>query len=341
MTFQKSPKTVKYLAGGGFRRLLWNEWTRLLLASMLTAFIVNPRSSVLNINTCNRVQIPLKDALVEDPLREQSKFTTASWDLMCDFMSNHSFQGYHEFIKQPSQCSKYSYDAILVSPGGVGSSTLFPNLTEVIGMKVNHPKDFDMLKHRLYPIEMDRLYKRMTRQKVNEGHCATKMFIYTYDQAAAAVFSLYRRNFHNSHNLKLHVTPFSDLCFPQTVKDYVASEIDFLNLEGHFMSWITGGLCWSDVPIVFLRSSYRLHLDSFEAVTKALHALHGIKGDFDLKYLQPDLKELRVMESHYAQEERRRDDFLKLQQFYSDFQNKLDSLGYLSIFFKGKHLRVV
>lgn len=265
-------------------------------------------------------------------------FNSMSLSLVCNFVTNYKL--YQPRIRPASKCDNYSYDAILVSHGGVGSSSLFHNLINDVGMKsINDANDMDGIKHAIFPIEMQKINRLMQKQKTKT--CATKMIIYTYNEAASAVFSLYRRKYHLHHNMKLHVNPFPRKCFPNNITEYVRAGIDFLGLEDHLNSYLMGGLCWSDVPLILLRSNYRNNLEASKAVARILKTMNECQGEIDIGSLKPDIKELQIMESHYANEEQTREDFKTLKKFYAEFQEKVDNLGYMSIFFRRKHLRLV
>lgn len=328
----------------GICRVIWNEWTRLVLVVFCTVYFLCSWSPTLSRCGYPRLEFAVTEAenTSNSNMNKDTNVDMSSLALMCDLMTNHTFTKHQRYIQPAAKCNSYSYEAIMVSPGGVGSSTLFRNLTRNVGMKsINNEDDIDELKHAIYPVEMERIARLFKEKNYSADNCATKMFIYTYNQAAAAVFSLYRRDYHLDHNIKLRVAPFPEKCFPENIGEYVNSGIDFMGLEDHFISYLMGGLCWSDVPVVFLRSNYRHNEDASKAVVKMLRILNEHQGEIDVESLQPDIKELEIEESHYAKEEETREDFLKLQKFYADFQKKVDSLGYMSIFFRNKYLRLV
>lgn len=303
------------------------EWMRIALVVWLSLCFVY-LYSWREPQHCQKPQLQM-------PMGTESRGTL---DLLCQFYLPPSTS--YASIRSWPECDSYHFDAVLVSPGGVGSSTLFTNLSLIGLERLNNGSDRDGLKHGLYYLEMGRIDNYIKRKRQSNEQCATKLLIYTFDQAAASVFSLYRRNFHLAHNKKLHKTPFPAGCFPNDVVSYSNINIDFLGLEDHFMSWVMGGLCDSEVPVVLLRSSYRSNSDAIQAVSESLMEIYSSKREIDIDTLTPKLKTLMVEDSHYLLGETAAS-FQKLQKFYAGFQKKLDSLGYMTVLFNGKYKRLV
>lgn len=226
---------------------------------------------------------------------------------------------------------KRMFDVIIVSSGGVGSSALFASMSKEVSSKLNSAGDADALKHRLFHITSKRLGD-MVQQNATLS-CATRIFVYTFSNAAASVFSLYRRNFHTHHNSKLHDNPFPQRCFPSNTSTYANEGIDYLNLEAHFHSWLHGGMCSSKIPVVFLRSEAR----DIPSVWEHLRSLIQNPNE----QIGSVFSALNISESHYATDEKTRAAYIKMQKIYQRLQEELDSLGYLSVAFKGIVRRLI
>lgn len=240
-------------------------------------------------------------------------------------------------------CDNFLFDAVILSAGGVGSTSLFLDLATVGFERINDKGDRDLLKHSLYRTCMSRLTRlqKRGRSKANAtlamtNECSTRLFIYTFDQAAASVLSLYGRNYQKAHNKKLRYKPFSSKVFPKDVQTYARSNIDYLGLEAHFMSWFAGGLWESKVPIFFLRSSFRGKEETKAKVFSVIKSL--LKNDVDMK---PRIEPLQVERSKYLLDNSTSPTFKKLQITYHGFQSTLDNLGYLTMVYQGQVLRLV
>ena len=244
-------------------------------------------------------------------------------------------------------CDDFLFDAVILSAGGVGSTSLFLDLATVGFERINDKGDRDFLKHSLYHTCMNRLARlqKRGRSKTNArlattNECSTRFFIYTFDQAAASVLSLYGRNYQNAHNQKLRYKPLSRKVFPKDVQTYAKSNIDYLGLEAHFMSWFAGGLWESKVPIFFLRSSFR---GRKETKTKVFSIMKRLLND-EFSYpvdIAPHIEPLQVEPSKYLLDNSTSSAFKKMQLTYHGFQSTLDNLGYLTVVFQGRVLRLV
>lgn len=233
--------------------------------------------------------------------------------------------------QQCDDSSKRLFDIILVSSGGVGSSALFSAMKKEVTDKLNSHGDADALKHRLFHITSQRLSAMV--QKNESLSCATRLFVYTFADAAASVFSLYRRNFHKLHNIKLHDKPFPQRCFPANTSVYASEGVDYLGLEAHFHSWLHAGLCSWKIPVSFLRSEGRHSPLVWDLLRSSLHN----PGQNFLS----NRSELNISKSHYATDLETAKEYAKMQTIYARVQSQLDSLGYLSMAFKGRLLRLV
>jgi hypothetical protein len=241
-------------------------------------------------------------------------------------------------------CDDFLFDAVILSAGGVGSTSLFLDLATVGFERINDKGDRDFLKHSLYHTCMNRLARlqKRGRSKTNArlattNECSTRFFIYTFDQAAASVLSLYGRNYQNAHNKKLRYKPFSTKNFPVDVQTYARSNIDYLGLEAHFISWFMGGLWESKVPIFFLRSSFR---GKNETKAKVFNIMKRLLKN-DVVGLEPRIEPLQVESSKYLLDNSSSPTFRRLQLTYHGFQSTLDNLGYLTMVFQGQVLRLV
>jgi hypothetical protein len=244
-------------------------------------------------------------------------------------------------------CDNFLFDAIILSAGGVGSTSLFLDLASVGFDRINAENDSDFLKHGLYRTCLSRLGRLLQRNRskanatlATRNECTTRFFIYTFDQAAASVFSLYGRNYQNAHNQKLRYKPLSRKVFPKDVQTYAKSNIDYLGLEAHFMSWFAGGLWESKVPIFFLRSSFR---GRKETKTKVFSIMKRLLND-EFSYpvdIAPHIEPLQVEPSKYLLDNSTSSAFKKMQLTYHGFQSTLDNLGYLTVVFQGRVLRLV
>lgn len=217
-----------------------------------------------------------------------------------------------------------------MSSGGVGSSALFNEMKQV-AQKINSAADRDSLKHRLFHITANRLVGMVVQNRTLS--CGTRLFVYTFADAAASVFSLYRRNYQRAHNTKLHVKGFPARCFPSNTSVYANDGIDYLGLESHFYSYLHAGLCSEKVPVVFLRSEGRQIPAVWDYLAAALID--------PLRSFNQSVIDLKINESHYARDEKTAGQFAKMQEIYAKLQEQLDSLGYMSIAFKNKLLRLV
>lgn len=226
---------------------------------------------------------------------------------------------------------KRKFDVVLVSSGGVGSSALFASVRKEVSSKLNSAGDADALKHRLFHITSKRLHSMI--QKNATLSCATRIFVYTFSNAAASVFSLYRRNFHTHHNTKLHDKPFPQRCFPSNTSTYANEGIDYLNLEAHFHSWLHGGMCSNKIPVVFFRSEAR----DVPLVWRTLRSLIQNPNE----QISPVFSPLNISQSHYLTDEKTSAAYIRMQKIYQRLQDELDSLGYLSVAFKGILRRLI
>jgi hypothetical protein len=246
-------------------------------------------------------------------------------------------------------CRSYLFDALILSAGGVGSTSLFSDLAKSVGYeRINDKDDKDHLKHTLYRTCIARLRdssghngsKADLTSTTAVNQCLTRLFIYTFDQVAASVMSLYRRNYHFAHNKKLHHQAFPTGVFPEDVDTYADSQIDYLDLEPHFTSWFMAGLWESQVPILFLRSSFRESNATQVAVFKIMKTL--LRADpAAIVNIEPHIEPVVVKPSKYLLNDSTSLTFQKLQRTYDTFQSTLDSLGYLTIVFRGQVSRLV
>ena len=231
-----------------------------------------------------------------------------------------------------TRTSKPVFDVILVSSGGVGSTTLFESMERMVSKNLNSANDLDRLKHGLFYVTSNTLSHLVQAQKA-ETLCGTRIFVYTFGDAAASVFSLYRRKFHQKHNIKLRERPFPQNCFPANVSMYASHGIDYLGLENHFHSWFHGGLCSERVPVFFLRDEGRKIPRVWEILRDAVK--------YPYQQYSPDLLDLKIETSHYASDEETANDYARMKKIYSRLQDQLNSLGYLSIAFHNDYLRLV
>lgn len=230
--------------------------------------------------------------------------------------------------------SQRLFDVVLVSSGGVGSSVMFAAVAKEVSIKLNSGVDRDGLKHRLFHITSSKLHALVQSNRTLS--CGTRIFVFTFADAAASVFSLYRRNFHLAHNEKLHDKPFPPSCFPGNISRYADEGIDYFGLESHFHSWMHGGLCSQKVPVFFLRSEGR----SIPRVWEVLRAA-AIDPVQVFKVFEPTQIAFNTSASHYGADERTATDYAKLQVVYERFQGQLDALGYLSMAFRNEFKRLV
>jgi hypothetical protein len=216
------------------------------------------------------------------------------------------------------------FDVILVSSGGVGSSALFSDMKKEVTGKLNSDADTDTLKHRLFHITSQRLSVML--QKNVSLSCATRIFVYTFADAAASVFSLYRRDFHRHHNTKLHDRPFTQRCFPANTSVYASEGVDYLGLEAHFHSWLHAGMCSRKIPVFFLRSEGRQSPIVWDLLRSSLHDPGRIFAS--------NHSELNISQSHYASDVKTSEEYAQVRKIYARLQSQLDSLGYLSMAFR-------
>ena len=243
-------------------------------------------------------------------------------------LSKCSFLG----IEDTLQCSAPSnrlFDVILVSSGGVGSSSLISDLRE--DYKLNNRSDADALKHGLFH-STSQLLTAMV-EKNESVSCATRLFVYTFADAAASVFSLYKRNFHEYHNTKLHDRPFPSRCFPASTSVYASEGVDYLGLEAHFHSWLHAGICSSKVPVLFLRSEGRQSPLLWDLLRSLLHNPR--------QAFLSNHSELHISKSHYATDMETSKEYAEMKTIYAGLQSQLDSLGYASLAFKGTLQRLL
>lgn len=233
-----------------------------------------------------------------------------------------------------SQCdvaSQRLFDVMLVSSGGVGSSAMFAAMAQEVSRKMNSGVDRDGLKHGLFHVTSAKLQRLV--QNNHTVSCGARIYVYTFADAAASVFSLYRRKFHGDHNKKLHDKPFPPRCFPQNISQYVHDGIDYFGLESHFHSWMHGGVCSRKVPVFFLRSEGRSIPQVWEVLRTALIDPH--------QAFRGAQRPLNTSTSHYGQEENTARDYAKLQVIYERFQAQLDAMGYLSMAFNNEFKRLL
>lgn len=223
------------------------------------------------------------------------------------------------------------FDIVLVSTGGVGSTAMFETMATHVSRRLNYDNDMDGLKHRVFPITSSRL-QELVQTKHNIS-CATRIFVYTFGDAAASVLSLYRRLFHAYHNIKLNNRPFPDRCFPSNISQYADDGVDYFGLENHFMSWMHGGMCSLNVPVFFLRSEGRSIPKVLEILKTAVINPH--------QAFEGSIMTLHINASHYASNVSTAGDYAKVQLMYQRFQRQLDALGYLSMAFKSNVKRLV
>lgn len=227
--------------------------------------------------------------------------------------------------------SRRLFDVVLVSTGGVGSSSIFSDFQQRVSSRINSAGDHDGLKHRPYRRTIERL--RMIMGRKQGISCSTAMFVYIFDDVAASVLSLYRRNFHLAHNKKLNDVPFPLECFPKLSTMYAGSGIDYFNLQAHFHSWLLGGLCSHQIPVFFFRSTSRNILQLWEILSAASQ---GNLGPYNTSEIPRE-----TSTSHYKRDERTKADYYALKNTYKVLQEELDSLGHLSVAFNGYLRRLV
>ncbi len=231
--------------------------------------------------------------------------------------------------QQCDDSSKRLFDIIIVSTGGVGSSSLISDLRE--DYKLNNRGDADALKHGLFH-STSQLLTAMV-EKNESVSCATRLFVYTFADAAASVFSLYKRNFHEYHNTKLHDRPFPSRCFPASTSVYASEGVDYLGLEAHFHSWLHAGICSSKVPVLFLRSEGRQSPLLWDLLRSLLHNPR--------QAFLSNHSELHISKSHYATDMETSKEYAEMKTIYAGLQSQLDSLGYASLAFKGTLQRLL
>lgn len=231
--------------------------------------------------------------------------------------------------QQCDDSSKRLFDIIIVSTGGVGSSNLISDLRE--DYKLNNRSDADALKHGLFH-STSQLLTAMV-EKNESVSCATRLFVYSFADAAASVFSLYRRNFHEYHNTKLHDRPFPSRCFPASTSVYASEGVDYLGLEAHFHSWLHAGICSSKVPVLFLRSEGRQSPLLWDLLRSLLHNPR--------QAFLSNHSELHISKSHYATDMETSKEYAEMKTIYAGLRSQLDSLGYASLAFKGTLQRLL
>jgi len=162
-----------------------------------------------------------------------------------------------------------SYDVLLVSPGGTGSSSSFRWFRTTFGtsIKINTSVDLDGLKH---------LSFLNLLAKLHACHSHTRLIIYNFANPVDAIFSLTRRGFAQSQMQKLGSTCSYPKDALKNVTTYASLKRDILGFEEHIASFILGGLSMVGIPVVFLRSTTR-NEPQVAAHLNAILQMYGVK----------------------------------------------------------------
>ena len=246
----------------------------------------------------------------------------------------------------PPQCKvrDHSFEILLVSPGGTGSSSGFDFFTTVMGLSpkdMNDRGDKDGLKH----MPFYSLFKTIS-------HCnlRVKALVYQFDDPVEAVYSLYRRGFAKMHYWKLepvlHTEPeqcrfpdkhctfqhcrFSDL--KQNITSYARIGLDLLGMKNHLDSYVHGVVEECGIPVVFLKTSLR----SSEQVMAKLPIL---LDDLQIKRSSTgsNLSLSKYKRTSYKDDP----SYENISSIYASFNSKvLDALGALAVAHEGYLLKL-
>ena len=226
--------------------------------------------------------------------------------------------------------NKRLFDAVLVSTGGVGTTSMIENLHT--DWRMNSIVDDDGLKHRPFYVTTKVLQGMVLNDSSVE--CATPFFLYAFGDIAGSIFSLYRRpGFAEAQNFKTHEYAIPESCFPETVDEYVKAKVDYLNLENHFNSYIHGGICSSSVPVYFLRIQR-------DPEPQVLNVLKRVMEE-PKQIFASTIQTLHIKPSHYETDSETSEKYKELRSVYERLQKQFDDLGYLSVAFNGKITRLV
>lgn len=229
-----------------------------------------------------------------------------------------------------AQGNKRLFDAVLVSTGGVGTTSMIENLNT--DWRMNSIVDDDGLKHRPFYVTTNVLEGMVLNDSSVE--CATPVFLYAFGDIAGSIFSLYRRpGFAEAQNFKTHEHAIPESCFPETVDEYVNAKVDYLNLENHFNSYIHGGICSSSIPVYFLRIQR-------DPVPQVLNVLKRVMEE-PKQIFASNIQALHIKPSHYETDSQTSEKYKELSVMYERLQKQFDDLGHLSVAFNGKISRLI
>jgi len=237
---------------------------------------------------------------------------------------------------QPS-CDKVlrKYDVLLQSYGGGGSSSGFDFYRNRYGLRVNHRGDFDGLKHLSF---WDLIIK------LDICKSSAHMIIYQFDDPVNAVYSLFRRGYSRFQLKKLGV-PFSPIhCGDKElftdVATYAASGHDLFGFGNHLETYLLGGLHYSNIPIVFVKSTARDDPD-VRLMLMHLWKHHRVSYNLNATWIPGDGADRFVF--HNTNTDRYSNDpsFPSLSRTYAGVKNLQNELGRVSLAFKGTITRIL
>ena len=215
-----------------------------------------------------------------------------------------------------------TYDVMLISPGGTGSTSGFEYFRRNFGLdetRMNMDNDADGLKHLSFDSLSNKLFGCDLR---------FKLLVYQFGDPVRAVMSLYRRDYAKYHFRKLQPS-FSEKHCTQDVQTnlstYVHQKEDLLGMREHFQSYLTASLIH---PMVFLRSSARERSD-VKAKLQAILEYYGVIQD-SRHYTGED-------NTNYSPEsdELAKSEFEALSVTYAPFSLTLERFGNISLVYGG------
>ncbi len=220
------------------------------------------------------------------------------------------------------KCRNRSFDVILVSPGGSGSSSGFRYFTNHLGIRasrLNHPGDKDGLKHLSFPT----LRKQMYLCKLS-----AKAIVYQFGDPVDSVFSLYRRGYAEGHFRKLEPPFRTEHCAVDLLKNvtnYASQSNDLLGLERHIQSYLIGSLD-SSCPVIFLRSATRMNPRVIELLSNILEELSVTTSTVYSEDTEESSQNRYIRENEYS----------TMAITYAALRQRLSELGALTLAYRGE-----
>ncbi|WP_234572570.1 sulfotransferase domain-containing protein [Rhodohalobacter sp. 614A] len=200
-------------------------------------------------------------------------------------------------------------DVVVTSYGGAGTTFFMEFLSQF--RTINHLHDTGNLKHTAYPPVSIK---------------PSQKFIYLFGDPIHATISLFNRNFHHLHSIKIQQGSNINSPIPEsmTLEEYATEGVDRFGFCNHFYNWYRST---SLNPILFIR--YETLYENLPAIFDFLELPQSALEMF------PERKVRNSVEKEISSETLR-----QLENMYGKFQNELSKIPDIEIR-KGKETNIL